>query len=70
MSIREDGHDDIDYEVATTISAWQREALARVHRRMREQQLGEAFVDPPTEPLLSTLVPDGMVSPLRKAVRS
>jgi hypothetical protein len=52
------------------ISAMQRMAELRIHERMRAEQLGEAFADLPTRPLLTVLVPSGMDSLIaRKAVR-
>lgn len=62
------------------ISALQREALENIRRKMSAQQLGEAFTDLPTAPLLTSIVPSGIDSPLlrkppqpkpslRKAVR-
>jgi hypothetical protein len=43
--------------------------LREIEDKMRRQQLGEAWIGIPTGPLLTAIVPDGMDSPLRKAVR-
>lgn len=52
------------------IARLERHALEAVQRRMSSQQLGEAFRDlplpPPCTPLLTTLVPDGMPSLIRR----
>jgi hypothetical protein len=51
-------HDDTDIEVSRIIRA--------IEAKMRAGQLGEAFEGLTPSPLITSLVPDGMDSPLRK----
>jgi hypothetical protein len=53
-------------EIEIMISALQREAIERIRQRMAAEQLGEAFSDLPTAPLITSLVPSGMDSLIAK----
>jgi hypothetical protein len=48
------------------ISELQRQAIENIRKRMSAQQLGEAFTDLPTAPLLTSIVPSGIESRLLK----